>query len=181
MKAKLQAHQTKRQEVEDKIESLQSEIQALESQGNDSTTATTATTAAGSSTNATSAIPEATPADFSKFSDENGYNGRFFSTYYVEHVLNSYFETQKLGMKSRVCGLGGEVLCMDFQYKTANRVKVYFNGKPFSPWHCMASSLNEDVMTIWWGFLKGAESFSEIEPQLRDLKKRLDRIQGPDH
>ena len=76
--------------------------------------------------------------------------------------------------------LGAEVLKIDFQYKSAARVKVYVDGRPFSPWNAMAEILNEYAMTVWWGFIKGAESFSEIEEHLQGLKRRLDRIQGPE-
>ena len=172
---RMSEQETEKQNLDDKIKALQSEIQQIESEmGSEVATPTVRTDAAAT---------EETfkPDAFSTFEDRKGYNGRFFSAYYVEHVQNLYFEAQKPGMKTRVVGLGGEVLSMDFEYKTACRVKVYVDGKPFSPWKCMASVLNEDAMCIWWGFLTGSESLTEIEPHLLALKGRLDKLQGPDH
>lgn len=175
---KLRSREEKLRAIEDKVESLESEITRM----GEESAAVERNLHRNGTQHATVRVTRR-PFQIQKFStfhDRNGYNGRFFSEYYVDHVLNSYFQQQKPGMKTRMCNLGGEILSLDFQYKAAHRVKVYVNGKPFSPWKAMASILNEHAMAVWWGFLKGSESLSEIEPHLKALKKRLDRVQGPE-
>ena len=161
-------------EAENKIESLESEIQTLMEENVQPTPQPPLDSENDSSARPFQVLP------FWKFGDDKGCNGRFFSPYYVENVLNSYFQLQKPGMKARVCNLGGEVLSIDFQYKSAHRVKVYINGKPFSPFKAMATILNEVNMVVWWAFLRGSRSFTKIEKELRALKRQFDRIQGPD-
>lgn len=118
---------------------------------------------------------------FSSFDDASGYNGRFFSSHYIESILETHFLKQKPGMVHRMSNCGGTILSMDTVYGPASRVAVYVNGKPFRPWKGLTTMMNEHGEVIWFGFIKGGESISEIEEPLRKLKARLDRIEGPDN
>lgn len=156
----------RREQAEDRIKSLESEITTLEEENIIQDDVQVSTQSPPDSESDISSGPfQVVP--FSKFCDQAGYNGRFFSPYYVEHVLNWYFQLQKPGMKARVCNLGGEVLSIDFQYKSANRVKVYVNGKPFSPFKSMATILNEHNMVVWWAFLRGLNPSRKLKQDSR--------------
>jgi len=172
------------------VSSLQQEISSLEALGEMPSSAGAASTGGTIDINADSqetsqqhpstTTTTTTIQEYSKFEDTAGYNGRFFSAYYIECIFATHFNLQKPGMLQLMSCIGGEVLSMDTMYKAPKRVTVYVNGKPFCPWVGLTTVMNEHGACIWWGFIKGSESISEIAPHLKRLKARLDRIQGPD-
>lgn len=168
--------------LEQQVQQLEGEVQQLSDSVETHSSTSDETQPASSELPATSnnetTTFEALP--FGKFDDPGRYRGRFFSKYYIESVQQSHFRDRKPGMVHRMLNLGGFVLSLDFCYGPATRIRVYANGKPFTPWKGMATILNEDNMVIWWAFLEGSESIDEIAPSLRKLKLRLDRVQGLD-
>jgi hypothetical protein len=115
----------------------------------------------------------------SAFDDRDGYDGRFLSKYLIDCVQHSYFQHTKPGIVHRMTCLGGKLLSIDFQYKSAARIVVFKNGKQFHPWKAICVVMNELGQVVWWGALKGSESITEIKPHLEKLNKRLCRMQGP--
>jgi hypothetical protein len=76
-----------------------------------------------------------TPVPFSKFDDKKGYNGRVLIKYGIDAVVASVFHHCKKFMESKMQGLLAEMLKIDFQYKTAGKIRVWTQqGSSFPPY-----------------------------------------------
>jgi hypothetical protein len=107
----------------------------------------------------------------------DGYDLRVMSMRMIENVLQSHFVKQKPLLRQNILSLGGTRLRIDTQYKSAKRIVVYDGRQSFRPWIGLTTIMNEYGEVIWWGLLKSPESITEIEPHLRALRARLQRIQ----
>lgn len=152
------------------VNTLEKEVESLELEANEMVEVS-----ANPIPTATMSIKEFRP----DFADPQGYNGKFFSNHYIESLCHTHFQKQKPGMKHRMEYLSGEILSLDTVYGPAKRVAVYIDGKPFRPWTGLSIVMNEHGQVIWFGYLKGSESISEIAPHLLKLKTRIDRLPGP--
>lgn len=76
-----------------------------------------------------------------------------------------------------MCGLGCEVMKIDFNYKLTKHVRVCTGrGRRFRLCKCMCTVQNEDTLTVWWGGMCGSESIWTLKPRLEGVKARLDRL-----
>lgn len=67
----------------------------------------------------------------------------------------------------------GRILSLDFCYSPTKKIRVHTK--------CSVAVIctNEHNMVIWFGFLAGDESISQLKEHLRRLRLRLIRLGGP--
>ena len=119
--------------------------------------------------------PRLLPPMFSSMCDPRGYNACFISKHCIDSLLTTEHDYRKPVQLGKMYGLKAEILKMDFNYKMAKKIRVYYaRGKGFLPYKCFWTIQNEDALTLAWKGLSGSESLRGIENDLIMLKKRLD-------
>jgi hypothetical protein len=116
------------------------------------------------------------PPLFSKFNDKTAYNGRVLSKHRIDSIVTTVFNHRKTFQESKMMGLTAEILKIDFNYKIASKIRVWSKaGNSFAPYKCIVTIHNEDGLTVYWKVLKHSESFTEIVPDLKRLRNRLNK------
>jgi hypothetical protein len=123
--------------------------------------------------------PNLLPPMFSSMTDPQGYNARFLSRSSIDSLLTTENQHRKPVQLGKMYGLKAQILKIDFNYKLAQKIRVWQGRQgAFCPYKCFVTIQNEDALTVFWKGLKGSESIKEIEPDLCQLKERLESNNG---
>ena len=116
------------------------------------------------------------PPLLSRMDDPLGYNARVISKYRIDNIVISEFNLRKEVQESKMMALSAEILKVDFNYKIANKIRVWRSqGVSFSPYKCITTIQNEDALNVYWKGVKHSESITELKDDLVRLRDRCNR------